>query len=76
MPEMDGFEFLEECEKLPETIKTNCVIMMLSTSLNPADLQRVEHSPYVNRYLNKPLNKEKIEILEQEFLTKKNKDTI
>ncbi len=70
MPEMDGFGFLAEYEKLPQSIKTNCVIMMLSTSLNPEDLHKAESSPYVNRYLNKPLNKEKLESLEQDFLNR------
>src|SRR5215212_7007965 len=34
MPEMDGFQFLEEYEKLPETVKKKCIIMMLSSSLD------------------------------------------
>jgi CheY-like chemotaxis protein len=63
MPEMDGFGFLEEYEKLPESVKGNCVVMMLSTSLNPEDHDRVKDNKYVSRFLNKPLDKEKIEIL-------------
>ncbi|MBK6397776.1 MAG: response regulator [Bacteroidetes bacterium] len=63
MPEMDGFGFLDEYEKLPEAVKGNCVVMMLSTSLNPEDHERVKGNKYVSRFLNKPLDKEKIEIL-------------
>ena len=63
MPEMDGFGFLDEYEKLPESVKGNCVVMMLSTSLNPEDHDRVKSNKYVSRFLNKPLDKEKIEIL-------------
>ncbi len=63
MPEMDGFGFLTEYEKLPEAIKGNCVVMMLSTSLNPEDHDRVKGNKYVSRFLNKPLDKEKIDIL-------------
>ena len=63
MPEVDGFGFLEDYEKLPDTVKSNCLIMMLSTSLNPSDHDRAKSSKYVNRFLNKPLDKEKIEIL-------------
>ena len=68
MPMMDGFEFLEEYEKLPEVVKKTCVIMMLSTSLNPADHKRAESNPYVKKFLTKPLDKEKMEELKQEFL--------
>jgi CheY-like chemotaxis protein len=63
MPEIDGFGFLEEYEKLPDTVKQNCIIMMLTTSLNPTDHERANNNPYVNRFLNKPLDKEKIESL-------------
>lgn len=63
MPEVDGFGFLEDYEKLPDSVKSNCLIMMLSTSLNPADHERAKASKYINRFLNKPLDKEKIDIL-------------
>lgn len=63
MPEMDGFGFLAEYEKLPDSVKANCVVMMLSTSLNPEDHEKVKESKYVSRFLNKPLDKEKIEQL-------------
>ena len=63
MPELDGFGFLEEYEKLPESVKSNCVVMMLSTSLNPTDHERAKGNKYVKRFLNKPLDKEKIELM-------------
>ncbi len=71
MPEMDGFEFLIEYEKLPETVKSNCIIMMLSTSLDRTDNDRAQSCAYINRFLNKPLNLEKMKMLETEFLAKK-----
>ncbi|MEP7264289.1 MAG: response regulator [Bacteroidota bacterium] len=71
MPEIDGFGFLELYKELPESLKVNCVIMMLSTSLDPEDHQRAESNPYVSKFLNKPLDKEKMEELKQEFSAKK-----
>jgi CheY-like chemotaxis protein len=63
MPEMDGFGFLQEYERFSDHIKRNCIIMMLSTSLNPDDHKRAAENPYVNKFLNKPLNAEQLEML-------------
>lgn len=67
MPDVDGFGFLLEYEKLPESVKSNCLVMMLSTSLNPIDYEKAKTCKYVSRFLNKPLNKEKLEILRSEY---------
>lgn len=68
MPEMDGFGFLAEYEKLPEAVKSNSVILMLSTSLDPDDHKKAEGNIYVNRFLNKPLSREKLMLLSAEFV--------
>lgn len=60
MPEMNGFEFLDEYEHLPDSIKTNCIVMMLTTSLHEEDKQKADTCKYVYRFLNKPLNPEKL----------------
>ncbi len=60
MPEKDGFDFLKEYEMLPELIKKSCIILMLSTSLSPDDHERAKHNKYVSKFLNKPLDKEKL----------------
>lgn len=56
MPEMDGFGFLDEFEKLPEAVKSKSRIIMLSTSDSFKDLNRANQNKYVKRFLNKPLN--------------------
>jgi CheY-like chemotaxis protein len=63
MPEIDGFGFLEAYAKLPEKVKSNCIIMMLSTSLNPEDHDKAKSNSFVASFLNKPLDKEKLEKL-------------
>lgn len=58
MPIMDGFQFLEEFEKMSEAIKNTCKVVMLTSSMNPQDLARARKSPFVKRYINKPLSQE------------------
>jgi CheY-like chemotaxis protein len=71
MPGMNGYEFLDEYAKFSETIKSNCIIMMITTSIHPDDLKRAQDSPSVIRFLNKPLDKGKFELIEREFPLKK-----
>lgn len=61
MPEIDGFGFLDEYSKLPDPVKKNCIIMMLSTSLDPDDHKRASENKFVTKFLNKPLDREKLE---------------
>ena len=63
MPGMNGFEFLDAYTQLPEKIKRNCIIMMLTTSTHTEDKQKACGNPYVRSYLNKPLDKDKLEEL-------------
>lgn len=55
MPEMDGFEFLSEYEILPEELKKETQIFMLSSTLDPNDITRAKSNKYVKRLLSKPL---------------------
>ncbi|HZX73792.1 MAG TPA: response regulator [Cyclobacteriaceae bacterium] len=61
MPLMDGFQFLDEFEKLSKVVKKKSVIIMLTSSLNPQDVNRSKKYPNVKRFLNKPLTQESIE---------------
>lgn len=55
MPVMDGFDFIDEFIKLPETIKKKCKIILLSSSESFKDLNRANKNPQVHKFLNKPL---------------------
>ncbi len=55
MPEMNGFEFLDQYKKLPTSFIDSCVIAMLSSTLDFGDIQRAEANPYVVKLLKKPL---------------------
>jgi CheY-like chemotaxis protein len=60
MPIMDGFEFLAEYEKLPSSVHEHCRVIMVSSSIDPGDHQRIKENPFVKKFINKPLNKEKL----------------
>ena len=60
MPGMNGFEFMDEYQLLPDTIKKDCIIMMLTTSIHPDDMERATHNKYILRFINKPLNADKL----------------
>jgi CheY-like chemotaxis protein len=46
MPEMNGFDFLEQYRKLPAAFTDRCKIAMLSSTLDFGDIQRAEANPY------------------------------
>src|SRR6187455_2719731 len=64
MPLMDGFQFLEEFEKLGSVAKKKCRIVMLTSSINPQDFNRSKKYENVKLYLNKPLSHDSIVKLE------------
>ena len=59
MPVMDGFEFLEAYRHLPTAQREGMVVVMLTTSVNPRDLSRLQDLPIAG-LLSKPLTEEKI----------------
>ncbi|UII32872.1 response regulator [Fulvivirga ulvae] len=68
MPIMDGWEFLEEYEKLENRKKSNDVLIVLTTSLNPDDKDRAVRQRSVDDYYNKYLKRDAVnKILREHF---------
>jgi CheY-like chemotaxis protein len=63
MPVMNGFEFIEEFEKLPANITANHTIYVISSSINENDLSRVHTYASVKQFLNKPLTSNNLAVL-------------
>lgn len=62
MPVMNGFEFLEAYEQLEHVCKQSVVIVMLTTSLNPKDMHKVQQVS-IDKFLNKPLTEEDLQTI-------------
>jgi CheY-like chemotaxis protein len=63
MPIMNGFEFIEEFEKLPLHFQEMHKIIILSNTRNPNDIARLLSYKSVDRLLEKPITKEKLQDL-------------
>jgi len=61
MPLMDGFQFLDEFEKLNNELRGKCRIVMLTSSINPQDVNKSKKYSYVKKYINKPLSLDNLE---------------
>lgn len=67
MPGMDGFEFLQRFNELPEAVRQQTVLTVLTTSMHAADTARVGQYPNIE-YLSKPLTEEKMgKLLQKRF---------
>lgn len=58
MPVMNGFQFVENFELLPENIRANYAIFMFSSSINENDKNRLENHPCIRKFYSKPISKE------------------
>ena len=56
MPEMDCWGFLDELKKMKSDIKNQFKIYILSSSINPADIEKAHANIFVEDFLSKPLN--------------------
>jgi len=63
MPEMDGWEFLDEFKKFPEFILKKCKVFMLTSSIDDQDIKKSKSYQIVYDFISKPLSFSKLETL-------------
>jgi CheY-like chemotaxis protein len=56
MPEMDGFEVLENLEKSQFQLVLNSKLYVLSSTLDERDLNKAKSNPMVTDFIGKPLS--------------------
>jgi CheY-like chemotaxis protein len=68
MPAMDGWEFLEKYNQLPEDQKAKIIVVMLTTSFNPEDELKARNIAGISGFRNKPLTPDVLlQILRKHF---------
>lgn len=69
MPVMDGWEFLDHFSKEEYTsVFQNTRVIVLSSTIDPRDIEKSKTYPMVMDFLSKPITKEIIEQLKEEIL--------
>ncbi|MUH36794.1 response regulator [Zobellia amurskyensis] len=63
MPIMDGFQFLKAYKALEATIAKEIAIYMVSSSVDPEDIEKANSYTAVIDYLSKPLKSDKLKAL-------------
>ena len=66
MPDMNGFEFIDEFDHLPESLHNKIKLFMLSSTIDTRDIDKAKASRHIIDLLPKPLEistlKRKLEI--------------
>ena len=67
MPGMNAWEFLKRYDLLDKTKKSQPIIIMLTTSANPFDLEKAKQWDSVSDFITKPLTKEKMKVIADKY---------
>jgi CheY-like chemotaxis protein len=63
MPEIDGWEFLDEFVALPQTVQQKTLVVMLTSSIDISDIARSRTYKPVRDFLSKPLSSDNLHTL-------------
>lgn len=68
MPVVDGFVFLYEFEKFSELVRAKCKVIILSSSDNKRDIDKIVNNNYVIKFITKPLTENALAEIRQKYL--------
>jgi CheY-like chemotaxis protein len=67
MPVLDGWGFLDGFDEIYDKLNYKTNIIVLSSSINPDDIEKAKHNKYVSEYLTKPLTLDNITELKKYY---------
>jgi CheY-like chemotaxis protein len=67
MPEMSGWEFIESLNRSIPMVETNFKGIILSSSVDPADIEKSKEYPRIVHYLTKPFTLDMANSIDQWF---------
>lgn len=68
MPIMDGFQFMEEYVKIKPRVGKKITIYMVSSSLDPVDIERAKKISAISDYIVKPIGLNKLKTIIEDLL--------
>ena len=68
MPMMTGWEFLDEYLKIEKDDPTNTMVYIISSSVDPKDLLKINQYPIVKNYILKPITSDDLENILSEMV--------
>ena len=61
MPIMNGFDFLEEYNQLPDAKKKNTKVLLISSAYDTIEIEKLKKYKWVSGYIVKPLTYESLD---------------
>lgn len=68
MPIMDGFQFMEEYSKIKSQLGKKTIIYMVSSSVDPVDIEKAKRISDISDYIIKPIEPGKLKSIMEKLI--------
>jgi two-component system, chemotaxis family, chemotaxis protein CheY len=68
MPYVDGWMFLDDYAKMKNQLQKNITVYMVSSSIDPSDINRAKANESITDYLIKPISREQFTALLKNYI--------